>query len=484
MDATRPDRINAKLAEVSDKLRVFAQTRRSPELAALLGVAYGGDRDIFRSAGYPQSITTRQYREAYRRQDIARRIVRAKPDETWRVAPDVLDGLTVDKGSDRTRFAKEWRRIAQEIGVLDDADASKGVLHYLHRLDVLCGVGRYACLLLGLRDGKQLSEPVEPGSAGIGGLLYLSVFDEDDAQIATWVTDETDPRFGLPESYKVNLAAGEGAEARVVHWTRLIHVAEEVGADDVFGTPRLEAVWNRLFDLLKILAGSAEAAWKLLDAGHMFTTQPGHKLPAADADMEELENRLDDFAHNLDRMLLVEGMDVKTLGGAVSDPTGLVNVNLDFLAATTGIPKRILMGSERGELASSQDESNWTKQIETRQANFAGPMILRPTIRRLIYAGVLPRPSSGDFCFRWPPLSDVDTEAQARTLDLVATALQKLSVRLEPKPLLEAVTPGLASIPILEDEPEPVEPPPAPASMSLDDSEPQPVEEPVEEGAG
>ena len=58
-----------------------------------------------------------------------------------------------------------------------------------------------------------------------------------------------------------------GVSSRVVHWSRVIHIAENAGGTGVYGLPRLQSVYNRLEDLLKIMAGSGESAWRLLYKG-------------------------------------------------------------------------------------------------------------------------------------------------------------------------------------------------------------------------
>ena len=102
-----------------------------------------------------------------------------------------------------------------------------------------------------------------------------------------------------------------------------------------------------------------------------------------------------------------------------------------MIAATTGIPKRKLTGSERGELASSQDAQAWTDEIETRQTNYAWPNILLPCINRLIWAGVLPEPKGLISC-EWPSLLESDKVQEADAADKAASALQKTGIQPDP----------------------------------------------------
>jgi hypothetical protein len=52
-----------------------------------------------------------------------------------------------------------------------------------------------------------------------------------------------------------------------------------------------------------------------------------------------------------------------------------------LISAGTGIPQRVLMGSEQGKLAAKQDRANWDNRVTDRQTDFAGPLVLRPFVR-------------------------------------------------------------------------------------------------------
>lgn len=430
-------------------------------LASKLGMAFAGKRDIYKSAGYPVDPGYTDYYAAYRRHDIARTIVRAYPDESWRLPPEILDGDQPETGKEeKSPFVTEWNKIAQEIGAENDADAGKGLLHYLDRIDRVSGIGRFGVLLLGIENGLPLDQPLEQGRAQPGDLLYASVFDESNAEVASIVGDKTNPRFGQPEYYNLTMiaASDEGGNVSAkspptskvkVHWTRCIHVAEGLEVDDIYGTPRLEACFNRLFDLTKIFAGAGEAAWKLLDAGQFVTTQPDSTLPSTPEAREQLKDEIDEFINGLTRYFLADGLQIQTMGGSVQDPSGLIKINVAMISAATGIPQRILLGSERGELASSQDETNWTKRVELRQQNYITPQLLRPVIRRLIWAGVLPRPESGNFTVLWPNLQESDRERDARTAKLIGEAVRTAGYRPSANGLakfIEVVLPDLSEV--------------------------------------
>lgn len=422
--------------------------------AGELGLQFNGQRDVYLAAGYPKEITLAMYHARYARQSIAKRVVEAKPDETWRIAPQILDGSTPEEASDDTDFALAWQQLATGGKLQSDGDTALGLLHYLHRLDCQAGLGQYGVLLLGTRDeGIDLSQPLKANSLkSPDELLYASVYPQVYASILTMENDRSQRRYGLPSTYQLTTTAGGtigGATVniqQVAHWTRVLHVADSLQSDDIFGTPRLEGVWNELLNLEKIMAASGESAWKLSDAGTIFSTKDGAKLPTKADEIEAIEDQIDEMIHGLRRFLLANGIEGQTLGGQMTDPTGLTMLNLILIAAATSIPVQVLLGTTHagwGDSSSSKDERRATKVIEQRQQNFIWPIILRPLINRLIWCGALPPPASGEFCVKWGNLLDADRKMEADTANSAADALNKIGADVEPSEFVKIYLPEL-----------------------------------------
>src|SRR5690606_13424357 len=96
------------------------------------------------------------------------------------------------------------------------------------------------------------------------------------------------------------------------------------------------------------------------------------------------------------------GGKVTNLGTDVADPTGVFNVLIAMLSGATGIPKRILIGAEAGQLASEQDRANWADRIDERRATWANPYIIFEIIRKLAKAKYLPTPDNVEITVEWP----------------------------------------------------------------------------------
>ena len=413
-------------------------------LAAQLGMQFGGDRDVYQAAGYDKSISLEQYWGVYRRGDVAKRLVNVFPDDTWRKPPVIYDGDEKWEEGTSNPFLLAWDEIATGGQRFDDGETGGGLLAQLRYLDQLSGIGSYGILVLGLRDGKNLQEPFERGSVnGVQDLLYARPYPEVYAKVLNTERNKSNPRYGKPTLYQVTMRTeGENnTETANVHWTRVLHVAE--GGDGVYGVPRLEAVWNRLTDLLKIFAATGEGAWRLMAPNYTVETQEGYEPP--DDDSEEwatFSGQIDEFVHSLRRWLSLEGYKINELSGDLKDPSAAIEANISMIAAATGIPKRKLMGSERGELASSQDAANWADEIETRQTNYAWPNILLPCINKLIWCGVLPEPQDVLSC-EWPSLMESDGVQEADAADKASKALTQAGIQADPQDFVTVYLPRL-----------------------------------------
>lgn len=406
------------------------------------GSSFAGDRDYFSILGYPYQVETEDYLAKFERDPLAGTIITFPPEETWRNAPEIKDGKDKDATSD-SEFVRQWDAFAEKMRAY----------HYCQRADTLAGIGRFGVLLIGVAGSDDLSTPVERVNT-LDDILYLRPYSEDSVEVMEYETDTTSPRFGLPRTYRITLSdlsnfdagrngepprrgANRSAGAQItVHHSRVIHVAEFLLENEIFGRPRLQRVYNLLDDVLKVVGGSAEATWKLMRKGFVLDVDADAKISA---DMKTaLEEQFDEYDHGLRRFLQTKGMTVSDLGSEVVDPSGPFDAILSLISAATRIPKRILLGSERGELASTQDGANWAGHITSRRQNFAEPVILRPLIDRFIRWGALPRPSSGVYSVMWQPLFELsETEKAAvaqrwaAALSLVAKALGVAPVTVE-----------------------------------------------------
>jgi len=399
----------------NQRLAVNASTIASRSiLSHLAGYQFGGDRDIDTNLGYTKEPSLDQYLSFYNRRGLASTIVDAPAKTTWRRRPVVTDG-----SEGKSKFMKSWTELRDRLKVYS----------YLERADRLSGIGRYGVILIGTKDG-QLSAPLEKVGSG-KDVIYLSTFSEVYADIRSHDTNVNSPRFGRPETYSIDLKSNvvegmkSGIGVRTVHHSRIIHVAEGLLENEVFGEPRLQKVYNYLQDLDKVVGSSAEAFWQTVVKGYALSPKEGYEFTSGA--LASVKEEWQSYIHNLQRLVASEGVDWKELGAKPEDPGSIFKVLIQLISGKTGIPQRILLGTERGDLASSQDEANWLGRIAERQEQFAGPNILEALIDRLIDIGALDPPQDGQYEVEWPNLFYLTDQEQAEVYEKRANAIHKVS---------------------------------------------------------
>jgi len=358
-------------------------------LASQLGSqSYGGSRDIQQALGYKAQLTYTDFLARYTRQELAKAVIDRPVKATWQ---GVLE-LQESSEPEETEFEKAWREL----------DRGLGVKAKLSRLDRLTGIGRYGVLLLGFNDVAKNEDWVKPLSKG-RELVFIRPLGEETAGIDKYEENPGNERYGLPLLYNVQAmdVSTKNSTTVKVHYSRMIHVVDNPLESDIYGTPRLEAIFNRLMDVEKIAGGDAEMFWRGARPGYHGKLDPEYQ--ATPEFKAALKEQIDEFEHNLRRILINEGIDMESLAQQIADPSTHLDSQLKLISSETGIPIRILTGSERGELASSEDRSEWLSYVQTRREEHAEPCIIRPFVDRLIEYGVLPEPAD-DYSIKWSDL--------------------------------------------------------------------------------
>ena len=345
--------------------------------AQLTGQAFEGQRNLYEALGYPTELTFADYYARYKRQDIAKAIIDRPVKATWQ--GDFKLQETNDEKETPTE--KAWKDLFDDFRLKN----------ILIRLDKLTGLGKFGILLFGLSDIHVVDDWKTPAARN-AKLLYLRPFSEGSVTISQYETDPNNKRYGKPKLYSITLQqTEEGRQLQLkVHFSRVLHVVDDILESDIEGSPRLESVFNRLMDLEKIVGGDSEIFWKGARPGYTGKVDPDYQL--SEEQEEKLKEQLDEYEHNLRRFLVNEGVDYKALTQQIADPVNHVDIQLQMISAQTGIPKRILTGSERAHLSSTQDVAEWKTYISSRREHYAEPMVLRPFIDKCIELGILPKP--------------------------------------------------------------------------------------------
>jgi hypothetical protein len=373
-------------------------------LGRTLGQSYNNQRDMYDALGWPKTVDFDAYWGKFMRNSIAGRVVDAYPEATWATPPKILDGN--DEQNEDTPFTTAWKRLVKRIKFFNK----------IKRADIIAGVGQYGILMYGFNDNSEWDKPVTP-SPGLD-LVYVQPYAEGRAKILEKVKDRKDPRFGKPLYYEVK---PDEKTTLKVHFSRCLHMAEHCLESDTYAAPRMEPVYNELVDLEKICGGSAEMFWRGAFPGYSFEADADADM--AGLDTEGMQEQIEKFVHKLERYMKLQGVKVNTLSPTVSDPTHHYDLQINNISARTRIPRRILTGSERGQLASDQDAKAWYRAVSNRRINYAEPMILDEFLNDMGALGILEVPE--DYEVLWPELSEMDEGAHAENMRKLSETLAR-----------------------------------------------------------
>jgi hypothetical protein len=389
-------------------IRAFGALASRLGLSNSLGQMFAGSRDTYAVFGYTKNVTTDQLMARFMRQDIAARIVEAPCSAVWSDPPMILS------------TSQEWNKLWAEFV------HTHKLYHVLNRVDILAGLGRYAVLYIGFKNGGLVEQPITKKASN--EVLYLQPYAENAAQIYSLINDPRNERYMLPEWYNLYPFKNQQEAGKVsmtpmlpatqpslkAHGTRVLHVAENCLENNLIGYPRMERVVNILDDILKTAGGTAESYWLTANRGLQVDIDKEMELTAEDE--AALSDEIDEYQHQLRRVLRTRGVKINSLGSDTPDPRGPFSVFMSLLSAATGIPQRVLTGAEAGQLASEQDRANWADRVDERRRLYAEPVILRPLIQILTAAGVLPELEPNAIQIKWRPAFKMSPleESQAR----------------------------------------------------------------------
>jgi uncharacterized protein len=351
-------------------------------LASKLGKSFEGKRDIYEALGFLKILSYADYEARYARDPLAKRIIDAPALECWGEMPEVVETDAKD-----TPFEKAWQDLVK----------AHGLLSVFSNVDRLSGIMNYAVILLGFDDSDgDLSKPVDKPTK----LLYAMSYPQNCADIASYEQDSRNPRFGLPLTYRIksNSGASVGSGSKqgntlTVHYSRIIHVAEDCLYDRINGIPRMEAAFNNLMNVELVSCSSSEMFWRDALRG-LALMQDADAEDMTEPEKTAFTEKVEAYMHGFSRLLALKGIDIKELGSNVADPSNHINVFVDLISAATGIPKRILLGQELGQLAGAQDERAYANRMANRQKRHCEPNILWKVIYKLIELGILPPPKN------------------------------------------------------------------------------------------
>lgn len=387
---------------------------------ALAGRSFDDRRDLKKECGYPDTVSAEEYQRLFDEEPYAARVVELWPKESWKTTPTVYED---EDAEEATEFEAAIDALGQALRTERSyhVEEEGSVLwDYLYRADVVSGIGCYGIILLGLNDGKALSEPAEPfaddptAEGVVDRINFVRVFPEALAPISALESDPRSPRYGQPVAYSVTFSdpselatggavIGLGSTTSQVHWTRVIHVADVwhlASASDWFAKPRMKNPLHSLLDIQKIRGSSGEGFWRAVVNLLSLETHP--QLGGdVDINRDQLRRELENFYNGMQRDLVTSGMSVKTLAPTVTDPNPFIEANVQSICVVMNVPVPVFKGYEIGEQASQNNDTTWLARVAARNGKYVTPRLIVPLVDRLVSLRVLPEPEAG-YKVAWP----------------------------------------------------------------------------------
>ena len=306
------------------------------------------------------------------------------------------------------------------------------IWQHLAEADARALVGRYAGVILRLADGKMFREPVDRVPAGLDGLVEVIPVWAGQLTVSQWDTDERSETYGEPLMFnfsEANVATGKANQrAFPVHPDRVVIWSKD---GTVHGTSALEPGYNDLLTMEKIVGAGGEGFWKNAKSAPVFEIDKDAKIAdmikaMGATDASDLANKMDEqveaWNKGFDQLLMVMGMQAKTLNVTLPSPEHFFGIALQSFAASMNIPLKVLVGNQTGERASTEDAEDWAQTNMSRRANVVIPNIM-VLVRRLADFGMLPE---RDWFIDWTDLTEASMAERIERAAKMATINQTM----------------------------------------------------------
>lgn len=374
--------------------------------------------------GYPVDVTFDLAFHAYTRNGIARAGVDKTVSKTWQDTP-WLQTFARDDGDDTPETTTE-KAIRERFSDLR-------LWQHLAEADRRSLVGRYAGVILRLADDQTFDKPVTGVRGGLAGLVEIIPAWEGQLQVSAWDTDERSETYGQPLMFQFNESAvGEDRKQprsfnvhpdRVIIWSR---------DGTVHGRSMLEPGYNDLMAAEKIIGAGGEGFWKNAKSGLSLEIDKDAKISdmaqAMGVPVEEVVNAMDEqveaFNRGFDKSILLQGIKATPMQVTLPSPEHFFAIAVQSFAASINTPMKILIGSQTGERASTEDAAEHARTIMSRRTNETIPNIMA-MVRRLVDVGVLPASQKG-YHLEWSDLTEASMTEKVALADKMADVNQKM----------------------------------------------------------
>lgn len=376
-------------------------SRRSGS-GGLFGVSPDGKRDFNVLFGYGEFLDYSDYLGMYKRGGIANVVVAKVAKSCWRDMPEIKvnDKVILEEQLLKLKKAKFFKAI--------------------ERADILNRIGNFSVMLIGIPDGLALDLPVGTAKKDSFSSMYFNVYSYDGIEINKTDNDPASPRFGLPVLYQLQSIDVDGSRRKqvqivshIVHYTRIVHLAEGQLDSTIEGTPALEAPWNALTDKEKTRGSSAEAYFRNSRQKLALEVNEGSKASTDPEERAKLKENVENWQNGWEDTLRLNNMKANMLNPSMESPRDPFDICVEEVSGATGIPVRILTGKGGGTLTGSEDKATWNALVLDRQDQECTTYLL-DALAIMDEAGIIELPEEAEI--KWPVNPSLnETEASQST---------------------------------------------------------------------
>jgi len=412
--------------------------------------------------GFKDELGFDDFYALYKRGGVAHGGVNKITGACWDTSPWVIEGDEQDKAKGPTTWENSLKPLLDGGRLWKSfAEADKRRL-----------IGRYAGLLIQVRDSGKWDQPVTRANSAIVKLIPAWA---GTLKPIEFETDESLESFGQPKKWQYTESAVGGKVGRQidVHPDRVFILGD--WSPDAIGF--LEPAFNAFVSLEKVEGGSGESFLKnaARHLGVNFDREVDLQSIAAmyGVTLDQLQAKFNDAARDVNRgndvMLITQGATTTPLVSNIPDPRPTYDVNLQTAGAALDIPTKILVGMQTGERASSEDQKYFNARCQSRRVRELS-FEVHDFFRHLMRIKVVKQ--IAEFTVMWDDLSEPsksDKLANAKGMsEINNTALASGELVFTAEEIREAAgyDPLDEAIPLPEDDDDPEETPGNPSGQS------------------
>lgn len=386
---------------------------------------YGSDTKhnaFYRDYGYPEVLAFSNYYQMWERNGLATAGVN-KPIETcWQSEPYLQEREESDaKTPLEKEIKKEFERL-QFWSLLTEADR-------------FSRIGEYSGVIFRFRDSLEFDQPVTSVTGGLSGIAEIIIANQGQLTVGERYSSPSEENYGKVRFYVFDESAildstGQAKTRKFnVHPDRVHIWSKNFTVDN--NQPALKSGFNDLITIQKIIGAGGEGFWKNAKAAPVLEIDKEMNLnnlaTMLDADgiagiPEKMDEIIGDYQKGYDQMLMIQGMKTTAIDVNLADPKEYFLTACQSLAASLSIPMKILVGSQTGERASTEDAKEWNKTCNSRITTYIKPNIMR-IIARLVNFNILPQK---DWYLLWADLTESGSEEKASIATKMADMNQKM----------------------------------------------------------